>query len=167
MEAFQVAGGAFACVDLALKLYKEIERFRVQVRQADEVGKELSEKCGRLTRTLDDIHCALKHRKEELGEENPDTGEVRIWGHIHDSLCGMRLALRKFKKELENLDKGRDVDVKRKWIDRAIWQLQLHKNKPIFERLEEAAQTRRDELSLSLLSLQVYAFIFNISYSCR
>lgn len=156
MEAFQVAGGALACVDLALKLYKEIERFRVKVSQADEVGTEMSAKYGRLTKTLDDIHSALKCRKEQLGTRVPEEGEARIWVNIHDSLRGMKLSLRKFKKELEILDKGRDITMKRKWIDRAIWQLQLNKKEPIFDRLDEAASTHVDELSLSLHSLQMY-----------
>ena len=150
-----MAGGALAAVDLAMKLFKEIERFRLRVRQADEVGQDMAARYGRLTKTLDDIHSALKRRKEQLGERTPEEDEARIWVNIKDSLRGMQLSLRKFKRELEILDKGRDITVQRKWIDRAIWQLSLNKKQPIFQRLEEAANTRRDELSLSLLSLQM------------
>ncbi|KAF2103800.1 hypothetical protein NA57DRAFT_70009 [Rhizodiscina lignyota] len=156
MEAFQVAGGALACVDLALKLYREIERFRIRVSQADEVGEEMAAKYGRLTKTLDDIHSALKCRKEQLGSRIPEQGEARIWINIHDSLRGMKSSLKKFKRELEILDKGRDVTVRRKWVDRAIWQLKLNKRQPIFERLNEAAGTHVDELSLSLHSLEIF-----------
>lgn len=154
-ELFQVVGGAMACVDLALKAYKEIERFRLRVQQADEVGQEMASKYGRLTKTLDDVHSALKCRKDQLDGKTPTEGEARVWVNIHDSLIGMRKAVRTFKRELEKLDGGRDIAKKRKWIDRAIWQLKLNKKVPIFDHLEEAANSRVDELTLSLSSMQM------------
>lgn len=150
-----MVGGALACVDLAMKAYKEIERFRLRVKQADEVGEELASKYGRLTKTLDDVHSALRCRKEQLRGQTPTEGEARVWVNIHDSLIGMRKAMRTFKKELEILDQGRDVTRKRKWIDRAIWQMKLNKKAPVFDKLEEAANTRVDELTLSLFSMQM------------
>lgn len=157
-EVFQVVGGALATVDLALKLYKEITRFRIRVRHADEAGREMSEKIRGLTTTLGDVHSALKCRQDQVEKSGrqPDEGEARVYKNIRRSLVGMTLSLRKFNRELEILDNGRDIDAKRKWIDRAIWQLKLDKTQPLFRRLEDAANDRRKELSLSVAALQVF-----------
>lgn len=144
-----------ACVDLALKAYKEIERFRIRVRQADEVGEEMAAKYGRLMKTIGDIHGAVEARKDQLDDQIPSEGEARVWVNIHDSLKGVRKAMRGFKQELEVIDEGRDVTKKRKWIDRAIWQLKLNKKAPVFDKLEEAANARIEELTLSLFSMQM------------
>lgn len=157
-EVFQVVGGALATVDLALKLYKEITRFRIRVRHADEAGKEMSQKIHGLTTTLGDVHSALKCRQDQLEKSGrePDEGEVRVYKNIRRSLVGMTMSLRKFNHELELLDNGRDLEQSRKWIDRAIWQLKLDKTQPLFRRLEDAANDRRKELGLSVAALQVF-----------
>ena len=155
MDAFQVAASGLAVAELALKLYHTLSKFVTRAKHADDEAKELRETVQRSLRTLLVASETLQARSRDLDQGTPALEEAHIWSNIHESLMSWARKLKKFRKQVQNVQEPDQGQSPMSWIEKTLLQLKLDRRAPVIQRFQRSITDHVQELSLSLQCLNM------------